>query len=192
MNHEWGRRAICAPVFYKDYDTCTPYGSLVISHHSKTSLFCDLFVWLLQYLWIISTIIEQYFACCLQLQAPLVKVTSHQSIEVEVQGASFEITKRSGVTFTPLSFLTFIRTDKPVYKQGQTGDPSPSLSLSLSLSFSRSLSFLHNRLTVICRFWKLCIGMHYSVWWKTLRVILGEREILLVLSMKYSGQHSDI
>uniref|UniRef100_A0A3B3QDC3 CD109 molecule n=1 Tax=Paramormyrops kingsleyae TaxID=1676925 RepID=A0A3B3QDC3_9TELE len=84
---------------------------------------------------------DQDFYECFLFQAPVVKVASHQSIEVEVQGASFQITKRSDVMFTPMSFLTFIRTDKPVYKQGQTGDPSPSLSLSLSLSF------LHNRLT---------------------------------------------
>uniref|UniRef100_A0A3B3QA62 Alpha-macroglobulin-like TED domain-containing protein n=1 Tax=Paramormyrops kingsleyae TaxID=1676925 RepID=A0A3B3QA62_9TELE len=92
---------------------------------------------------------DQDFYECFLFQAPVVKVASHQSIEVEVQGASFQITKRSDVMFTPMSFLTFIRTDKPVYKQGQTGDPSPSLSLSLSLSF------LHNRLT-----------------WKTFRWIL--------------------
>ncbi|XP_048840226.1 alpha-2-macroglobulin-like [Brienomyrus brachyistius] len=63
---------------------------------------------------------DQDFYECFLFQAPVVKENSQQSIEVEVQGTSSRITKRSDVMFTPMSFSTFIRTDKPVYKQGQT------------------------------------------------------------------------
>ncbi|KPP58620.1 hypothetical protein Z043_123539, partial [Scleropages formosus] len=54
------------------------------------------------------------------MRAPAVEKESIQSIRVEVRGESFQMMKDSSVMFKPYSEITFIQTDKPVYKPGQT------------------------------------------------------------------------
>uniref|UniRef100_A0A8C9RUV8 Prolactin-induced protein n=1 Tax=Scleropages formosus TaxID=113540 RepID=A0A8C9RUV8_SCLFO len=54
-------------------------------------------------------------------QAPNVKQASVQTIKVRVQGAALLLEEQRKVMFEPVLPLTFIQTDKPVYKPGQTG-----------------------------------------------------------------------
>uniref|UniRef100_A0A8C9RLI9 Alpha-2-macroglobulin-like n=1 Tax=Scleropages formosus TaxID=113540 RepID=A0A8C9RLI9_SCLFO len=53
-------------------------------------------------------------------QAPNVKQASVQTIKVRVQGAALLLEEQRKVMFEPVLPLTFIQTDKPVYKPGQT------------------------------------------------------------------------
>uniref|UniRef100_A0A8C9QRC6 Alpha-2-macroglobulin-like n=1 Tax=Scleropages formosus TaxID=113540 RepID=A0A8C9QRC6_SCLFO len=64
---------------------------------------------------------NEAFYQCFHFQAPAVEKESIQSIRVEVRGESFQMMKDSSVMFKPYSEITFIQTDKPVYKPGQTG-----------------------------------------------------------------------
>ncbi|XP_029111451.1 alpha-2-macroglobulin-like [Scleropages formosus] len=63
---------------------------------------------------------NEAFYQCFHFQAPAVEKESIQSIRVEVRGESFQMMKDSSVMFKPYSEITFIQTDKPVYKPGQT------------------------------------------------------------------------
>ncbi|KPP77938.1 hypothetical protein Z043_102615, partial [Scleropages formosus] len=63
--------------------------------------------------------VEQDFHQCIQFQAPLVQRWTTQFIEVELKGTNFQLTDKKEIRFVPKSTLTFIRTDKPFYKQGQ-------------------------------------------------------------------------
>uniref|UniRef100_A0A8C9SYK7 Alpha-2-macroglobulin-like n=1 Tax=Scleropages formosus TaxID=113540 RepID=A0A8C9SYK7_SCLFO len=65
---------------------------------------------------------NEAFYQCFHFQAPAVEKESIQSIRVEVRGESFQMMKDSSVMFKPYSEITFIQTDKPVYKPGQTGN----------------------------------------------------------------------
>uniref|UniRef100_A0A8C9RGN3 Alpha-2-macroglobulin-like protein 1-like n=1 Tax=Scleropages formosus TaxID=113540 RepID=A0A8C9RGN3_SCLFO len=60
------------------------------------------------------------FFSCFQFQAPGVKEASVQSIRVEVRGSRFVLRDQRKVMFQPVRPSTFIQTDKPVYKPGQT------------------------------------------------------------------------
>uniref|UniRef100_A0A8C9RSC9 Alpha-2-macroglobulin-like n=1 Tax=Scleropages formosus TaxID=113540 RepID=A0A8C9RSC9_SCLFO len=57
---------------------------------------------------------------CFVFQAPNVKQASVQTIKVRVQGAALLLEEQRKVMFEPVLPLTFIQTDKPVYKPGQT------------------------------------------------------------------------
>lgn len=58
----------------------------------------------------------------ISLQAPLVNAESVQKIKVEVQGMSFKLIEERKVMFKPYYPSTFIQTDKPIYRPGQTGE----------------------------------------------------------------------
>nr|XP_015193036.1 PREDICTED: alpha-2-macroglobulin-like [Lepisosteus oculatus] len=62
----------------------------------------------------------QGFYRCEHFQGPLVPSDSMEVVEVQLQGESFTMEKRSEVHFRPSRSLIFIQTDKPIYKPGQT------------------------------------------------------------------------
>ncbi|XP_048865436.1 alpha-2-macroglobulin-like protein 1 [Brienomyrus brachyistius] len=56
---------------------------------------------------------------CLDFRAPNVEKDSVQTIRVEVKGQAFQLADERKVLFKPVLPITFIQTDKPVYKPGQ-------------------------------------------------------------------------
>uniref|UniRef100_A0A8C7TKT1 Alpha-2-macroglobulin-like n=1 Tax=Oncorhynchus mykiss TaxID=8022 RepID=A0A8C7TKT1_ONCMY len=65
---------------------------------------------------------DQEFHRCVQFQAPRVKSDKVQNFMVEVRGETFLSTEERRVMIKPYSPMTFIQTDKPIYKPGQTGN----------------------------------------------------------------------
>nr|XP_023686044.1 alpha-2-macroglobulin-like protein 1 isoform X1 [Paramormyrops kingsleyae] len=56
---------------------------------------------------------------CIDFKAPNVEKDSVQTIRVEVKGKAFQLADERKVLFKPVLPITFIQTDKPVYKPGQ-------------------------------------------------------------------------
>ncbi|XP_072565869.1 alpha-2-macroglobulin-like protein 1 [Paramormyrops kingsleyae] len=56
---------------------------------------------------------------CFPFKAPNVEKDSVQTIRVEVKGKAFQLADERKVLFKPVLPITFIQTDKPVYKPGQ-------------------------------------------------------------------------
>uniref|UniRef100_A0A8C7UWT4 Alpha-2-macroglobulin-like n=1 Tax=Oncorhynchus mykiss TaxID=8022 RepID=A0A8C7UWT4_ONCMY len=65
---------------------------------------------------------DQEFHRCVQFQAPRVKSDKVLNFKVEVRGETFLSTEERRVMIKPYSPMTFIQTDKPIYKPGQTGN----------------------------------------------------------------------
>uniref|UniRef100_A0A8K9UNX8 Alpha-2-macroglobulin-like n=1 Tax=Oncorhynchus mykiss TaxID=8022 RepID=A0A8K9UNX8_ONCMY len=65
---------------------------------------------------------DQEFHRCVQFQAPRVNSDKVQNFKVEVRGETFLSTEERRVMIKPYSPMTFIQTDKPIYKPGQTGN----------------------------------------------------------------------
>ncbi|XP_036829670.1 alpha-2-macroglobulin-like isoform X1 [Oncorhynchus mykiss] len=63
---------------------------------------------------------DQEFHRCVQFQAPRVNSDKVQNFKVEVRGETFLSTEERRVMIKPYSPMTFIQTDKPIYKPGQT------------------------------------------------------------------------
>uniref|UniRef100_A0A8C7NVX6 Alpha-2-macroglobulin-like n=1 Tax=Oncorhynchus mykiss TaxID=8022 RepID=A0A8C7NVX6_ONCMY len=63
---------------------------------------------------------DQEFHRCVQFQAPRVKSDKVLNFKVEVRGETFLSTEERRVMIKPYSPMTFIQTDKPIYKPGQT------------------------------------------------------------------------
>ncbi|XP_039617987.1 alpha-2-macroglobulin-like protein 1 isoform X2 [Polypterus senegalus] len=66
-----------------------------------------------------ETVKEKDFYRCINFQVPLVSANFIAYIHAELQGKSFKMTSQKKVSLTVLRPLTFIQTDKPVYKPGQ-------------------------------------------------------------------------
>ncbi|MBN3294645.1 A2ML1 protein, partial [Polypterus senegalus] len=60
---------------------------------------------------------------CIKFQVPQVNDEFVGSIEVRLKGKTFEIVNEKKVLISSLTPMSFIQTDKPIYKPGQTGDP---------------------------------------------------------------------
>lgn len=54
-------------------------------------------------------------------QTPKVSVESIQVIRVELRGQDIQMMKETNVRIKPATPISFIQTDKPIYKPGQTG-----------------------------------------------------------------------
>ncbi|XP_051788068.1 alpha-2-macroglobulin-like protein 1 isoform X4 [Erpetoichthys calabaricus] len=62
---------------------------------------------------------EKDFYKCIEFRVPMSnEFVGH--IEVRLRGNSFEIKNKKKVLITPIQSMTFIQTDKPIYKPGQT------------------------------------------------------------------------
>ncbi|KAG2469586.1 A2ML1 protein, partial [Polypterus senegalus] len=62
---------------------------------------------------------EKDFYKCIEFQVPMSnEFVGH--IEVRLRGKSFEAENKKKVLITPIQSMTFIQTDKPIYKPGQT------------------------------------------------------------------------
>uniref|UniRef100_A0A8C4SXG6 Alpha-2-macroglobulin-like protein 1 n=1 Tax=Erpetoichthys calabaricus TaxID=27687 RepID=A0A8C4SXG6_ERPCA len=62
---------------------------------------------------------EKDFYKCIEFQVPMSnEFVGH--IEVRLRGKSFEVENKKKVLITPMRSMTFIQTDKPIYKPGQT------------------------------------------------------------------------
>ncbi|XP_051788069.1 alpha-2-macroglobulin-like protein 1 isoform X1 [Erpetoichthys calabaricus] len=62
---------------------------------------------------------EKDFYKCIEFQVPMSnELVGH--IEVRLRGNSFEVKNKKKVLITPIQSMTFIQTDKPIYKPGQT------------------------------------------------------------------------
>lgn len=60
-------------------------------------------------------------ACFLILQVPAVRSRVLATINVNIQGESGSMSKKTKVVIEPPAFIHIIQTDKPIYKPGQTG-----------------------------------------------------------------------
>ncbi|MBN3294643.1 A2MG protein, partial [Polypterus senegalus] len=64
---------------------------------------------------------EKDFYKCIEFKVPMSnKFVGH--IEMSLKGESFEVVDKKKVLITPSKPMTFIQTDKPIYKPGQTGN----------------------------------------------------------------------
>ncbi|XP_062328744.1 alpha-2-macroglobulin-like isoform X2 [Osmerus eperlanus] len=62
---------------------------------------------------------DKEFHRCFQFQVPQVQKDMVQNIKVEVRGDTFSSTELRKVMIRPSSSMTFVQTDKPIYKPGQ-------------------------------------------------------------------------
>lgn len=63
-----------------------------------------------------------YLTACFVPQVPVVSEEMVATVHVAVQGKMEALSKKTKILIRPSSFLTFVQTDKPVYKPGQTGE----------------------------------------------------------------------
>ncbi|XP_061073145.1 alpha-2-macroglobulin isoform X2 [Conger conger] len=64
--------------------------------------------------------VKEDFYRCVPFQVPVVTVDTVVSVHVAVRGEKEALSKKSKILIKPSSFLTFVQSDKPVYKPGQT------------------------------------------------------------------------
>ncbi|KAI1893470.1 hypothetical protein AGOR_G00124050 [Albula goreensis] len=64
--------------------------------------------------------IKEDFYRCLPFKVPHVTVDTVVTVHVSVRGEKEDLSKKSKILIKPSSLLTFVQTDKPVYKPGQT------------------------------------------------------------------------
>ncbi|XP_064158470.1 alpha-2-macroglobulin-like isoform X2 [Anguilla rostrata] len=63
--------------------------------------------------------VKEDFYRCLPFQVPVVSEETVVSVHVAVRSEKESLSKKSNILIKPVSFITFIQTDKPVYKPGQ-------------------------------------------------------------------------
>ncbi|XP_058246391.1 alpha-2-macroglobulin-like protein 1 isoform X2 [Hemibagrus wyckioides] len=67
-----------------------------------------------------ETFIRKDYYRCVQFQVPVVRMESIASIKIQIKGFKTNLNKATKILITPPEHLTFIQTDKPIYKPGQT------------------------------------------------------------------------
>ncbi|XP_026229058.1 alpha-2-macroglobulin isoform X1 [Anabas testudineus] len=69
---------------------------------------------------ILEEAVEEDFYHCLSFQVPAVRSRVLATINVNIQGESGSMSKKTKVVIEPPAFIHIIQTDKPIYKPGQT------------------------------------------------------------------------
>lgn len=64
---------------------------------------------------------KKIYICFLVLQVPTVSTRTVAAINITIQGESTSMSKKTKILIEPPAFIHIIRTDKPIYKPGQTG-----------------------------------------------------------------------